>query len=146
MKILEFHTFPLFFYLLHSFFSPFIPIFLLPAFFIALFFFLVLITYVIYVLISFFFSFQFHHLYCCTPGLSFFFLPFFPFYFLNFIFLVSSSLNLSCAPNSPITAGRNYAWKPIRHSLNNYPFMQLIDFPFQELCFLSPGSAFLSPS
>lgn len=24
--------------------------------------------------------------------------------------------------------------------------MQLIDFPFQELCFLSPGSAFLSRS
>lgn len=69
----------------------------------------------------------------------------FPFYFQTLTFLASSPLHLSCGPNSPITAGRNYAWKLIRHSLNNYPLMQLIDFPFQELCFLSPGPAFLSP-
>lgn len=70
---------------------------------------------------------------------------FFVFPFLSFIFSASSLLYFSCGPNSPITAGGNYAWKLIRCSLNNYPLMQLIDFPFQELCFLSPVSAFLSP-
>lgn len=64
----------------------------------------------------------------------------------SFISFASFPLHLSCGPNSPITAGGNYAWKVIRCSLNNYPLMQLIDFPFQELCFLSPGSAFLSLS
>lgn len=68
------------------------------------------------------------------------------FFNLFFIFFASLPLHLSCGPNSPITAGGNYAWKVIRCSLNNYPLMQLIDFSFQELCFLSPGSAFLSPS
>lgn len=68
------------------------------------------------------------------------------FFHLFFIFFASLPLHLSCGPNSPITAGGNYAWKVIRCSLNNYPLMQLIDFSFQELCFLSPGSAFLSPS
>lgn len=72
--------------------------------------------------------------------------PLFLFSPLSSIFFVSSHLYLSCGPNSPITAGRNYAWKLIRRSLNNYPLMHLIDFPFQELCFLSPGSAVLSPS
>lgn len=64
---------------------------------------------------------------------------------LPFIFYASSPLHLSSGPNSPITAGRNYAWKLIRRSFNNYPLMQLIDFPFQELSFLSPGSPALSP-
>lgn len=80
-----------------------------------------------------------HFFTCCSPFL--FPLSFF-FFFLSFVYLASSPLHLSCGPNSPITAGRNYAWKLIRRSLNNYPLMQLIDFPFQELCFLSPGSAF----
>lgn len=75
--------------------------------------------------------------------LSSLFLFFFP--FLSFIVFASSPLHLSCGPSSPITAGGNYAWKLIRRSLNNYPLMQLIVFPFQELCFLFPGSAFLSP-
>lgn len=63
---------------------------------------------------------------------------------LSFICFASSPRHLSCGPDSPITAGGNYGWKVIRRSLNNYPLMQLIDFPFQELCFLSPGSVFSS--
>lgn len=68
---------------------------------------------------------------------SWYFSPFF--FSLSSFYLSVLPLHLSSGPNHPITAGRNYAWKLIRRSLNNYPLMQLIDFPFQELCFLSPG-------
>lgn len=73
------------------------------------------------------------------PSLLFFF------FFLSFVYLASSPLHLSCGLNSPITAGRNYAWKLIRRSLNNYPLMQLIDFPFQELCFFVSWFCFSPP-
>lgn len=94
------------------------------------------------------------HLLTCFP--LFHSLPSFLLFFLSpserQIFLPpSSSYSFTlavfpCGPNSPKPAGRNYAWKLIRHSLNNYPLMQLIDFPFQELCFVFPAAASLSPS